>query len=264
MREMMLSRGKDVQFTFDANGFAATEILPGHSENLQIFRCVLKAGHTWYPELFSLEDKVQIFAFITPYDGLHYNGYFTTNEAAYNIEGYTTFIPEFDKDKNICIHAGVNDLQFYRFLGKFNEWDQARYKYQHYSLPNTRNFVKNGVQYTEEFTGMAGSNLRQYIQVEGKSLGRWSMGYNVGEGPTFIGTHTHSDVEQWYFILPGSSFTYTADKGDVELEEYDLTYTDMGVPHGSKARADQKIDYFWIELCTNGYEHTSIKGKPAT
>ena len=82
MREMMHFKGKDLQFNFDENGFAAMEILPGPSEDLQIFHCVLKAGCTWVPELFSLEEKVQIFAFITPYDGLHYNGYFTTNEAA--------------------------------------------------------------------------------------------------------------------------------------------------------------------------------------
>ena len=117
---------------------------------------------------------------------------------------------------------------------------------------------KDGVRYTEGFTGDAGSNLRSHLLLEGRQLGRYSMGYNVGEGPSFVGTHTHDVVEQWYFVLQDSSFTYTADQGDVEMEAYDVSYTDRGVPHGSKARADQKINYFWVELATEGYPEVAI------
>ena len=65
-------------------------------------------------------------------------------------------------------------------------------------------------------------------------------------------------VEQWYFILQDSSFTYTADKGPVAMEPYDITYTDRGVPHGSKAEADENINYFWVELATDGYPEVDV------
>ena len=41
MKQMQLARGKDVTFQFE-NGLAQTEILAGCSEDLRIFRCVLK------------------------------------------------------------------------------------------------------------------------------------------------------------------------------------------------------------------------------
>ena len=58
MKQMQLARGKDVTFQFE-NGLAQTEILAGCSEDLRIFRCVLKKGHVWKPELFSITDKIQ-------------------------------------------------------------------------------------------------------------------------------------------------------------------------------------------------------------
>ena len=64
MKQMQLARGKDVTFQFE-NGLAQTEILAGCSEDLRIFRCVLKKGHVWKPELFSITDKIQFFAFIS-------------------------------------------------------------------------------------------------------------------------------------------------------------------------------------------------------
>ena len=44
MKQMQLAKGKDVTFQFE-NGLAQTEILAGCSEDLRIFRCVLKKGH---------------------------------------------------------------------------------------------------------------------------------------------------------------------------------------------------------------------------
>ena len=250
MKQMQLARGKDVTFQFE-NGLAQTEILAGCSEDFRIFRCVLIKGDVWKTELFSITDKIQFFAFISA------SGYVLTTDRSYNIDDRAVFCPDFDKDPGIEIHAGAEDLEFYRYIGVMNDWDIRRFKLQHIVLPRFRLF-KDGVRYTEGFTGDAGSNLRSHLLLEGRQLGRYSMGYNVGEGPSFVGTHTHDVVEQWYFVLQDSSFTYTADQGDVEMEAYDVSYTDRGVPHGSKARADQKINYFWVELATEGYPEVAI------
>ena len=64
MKQMQLAKGKDVQFNF-VDGLARTEILPGCSKDLRIFRGVLKKGCVWKPELYSITDKIQFFAFIS-------------------------------------------------------------------------------------------------------------------------------------------------------------------------------------------------------
>ena len=60
-------------------------------------------------------------------------------------------------------------------------------------------------------------------------------------------------MEQWYFVLEGSSFTYITKDGEFEVNEGDITHTAQGTPHGSKSGEGQNIDYIWIELATNGY-----------
>ena len=81
------------------------------------------------------------------------------------------------------------------------------------------------------------------------------MGWNCGEGPTFIGTHVHEDLLQWYLNMPGSSFTYHAAEETVNVESGDITFTEIGSPHGSEAPEGQCIDYVWFELAINGYIH---------
>ena len=252
MREMVILKGKDVKFEFGANGLARTKLDSVCSSDLTIYRCVLKAGCVYKPQLFSMYDSIQFFAF------LNATGYVNTTNRAYNIDDRACFCPNFDRDPNIEIHAGKEDLEFYQYIGVMDEWDIGRFKLQHIVLPWFRLFRDGCIEYTEGFTGDAGSNLRSILQMPGRQVGRYSMGYNFGKGPTFVGTHTHDVVEQWYFILQDSSFTYTADKGPIAMEPYDITYTDRGVPHGSKADENENINYFWVELATDGYPEVAV------
>ena len=71
----------------------------------------------------------------------------------------------------------------------------------------------------------------------------------------FIGTHVHEDLLQWYLNMPGSSFTYHAGDETVSVESSDITFTEIGSPHGSEASEGQCIDYVWFELAINGYIH---------
>jgi hypothetical protein len=246
MRKMVFLNGDSVEFQFNKNGLARTKLDSVCSKDIEIFRCVLKSGCIYKPELFNKYDRIQFFAFLNP------TGYVLTTNRSYNIDDRAVFCPNFDFDPQIEIHSGKEDLEFYQFIGIMSEWDIGRFNWQHMVLPRFRLF-REGMEYTEGFTGDAGSNLRSFSLLEGQKLGRYSMGYNYGKGPSFVGTHTHEVVEQWYFILQDSSFTYTADQGPVELNPYDITYTDRGVPHGSKATALQNINYFWVELATDGY-----------
>ena len=71
-----------------------------------------------------------------------------------------------------------------------------------------------------------------------------------------MGTHIHNELEQWYIVLPGSEFTYYAERDGVREEihvtEGDITFTPHGSHHGSWCEEGEAYKYIWFELCTDG------------
>lgn len=228
------------------NGLSRQIIMEGACPDMEIYKCVLQAGEKWMPEVYSFGDRTQFFMFVTP------TGYVETRETAYNITDRAAFVPNYDEDRFV-IHAGKEDLEFWHFIGKQAKYDIDRMNYIHIELPRFRLF-KDAWRYTEGHTGGSGAKTKSHMVLEHRFLGRYSMGWNFGEGPTFIGEHVHMDLEQWYFMLPGSSMTYTAAGQEFDLVGGDVTYTEMGTPHGSVVNENQKFDYFWVELATDGYK----------
>ena len=100
--------------------------------------------------------------------------------------------------------------------------------------------------------GDAGSNIKSHMVLEHEYLGRYSMA-GTGEGPTFIGTHVHEDLLQWYLNMPGSSFTYHAAEETVNVESGDITFTEIGSPHGSEAPEDSALT-----MCGLNWQSTVI------
>lgn len=244
MGKVSLQRKEDIKQNF-IDGLSRYELLAGATEEVKIFRCTLKAGTKWVPKQYAYGEKVQWFFFLNP------SGYVGTAECAYNITDKAIFIPDFDRAA-FYIQAGIDDLEFLHVEGKMNKMDLAMMNDCHIVLPRFR-FLKDAWRYTEGFTGDAGSNVKSHMVIEHEYFGRYSMGWNCGIGPTFIGEHVHEDLEQWYFVLEGSSFTYITKDGEFEVNEGDITHTAQGTPHGSKSGEGQNIDYIWIELATNGY-----------
>ena len=219
-------------------------MIPGATEEVKIFKCILRAGMKWDPPKFAYGEKVQWFFFLNP------SGYVTTPAVAHNIEDKAIFIPDFDRE-SFCIQAGEEDLEFLHIEGQMNKIDVAMRGDCHIVLPRFR-LLKESWRYTEGFTGNAGSNVKSHMVIEHEYFGRYSMGWNCGKGPTFIGEHVHNDLEQWYYMLDDSEFTYIAD-GEFEVHGGDMTHTAMGTSHGSRSKEGQNINYIWIELATNGY-----------
>ena len=219
-------------------GLSRVEVLAGTNEDMKIYRCTLKAHCDWTPEVYAYGDTTQFFAFFTA------SGYVLTDETAYNITDYAAFVTNYDAE-HFTIHAGAQDLEFWHFVGRMNERDMKRMDYIHFELPRFRLF-KDGWLYTEGFTGGIGSTCKSHHVLEHRFLGRYSMGWNIGDGPSVIGSHVHPDLEQWYFILPGGCMTYTAGDESVHVESDDVTYTTMGTDHGSSIAEGEKINYFWV------------------
>ena len=92
--------------------------------------------------------------------------------------------------------------------------------------------------------------------LEHRNLGRLSMGANFGTGPNYIGQHIHNELEQWYIMLPGASFTYTAENEKIHVQGGDITYTPHGSHHGSECADGEKFAYVWFEPVS--YTHLAL------
>lgn len=244
MSKIRLLKGGSIQPAFDKNGLSHQPMMENANAEAKLYECVLKAGCTWQPELFPFRKKIQMFFFTNE------TGYIQSETQVWKIE-QAVFVPDYDREA-ITIHAGKEDLHFLHIVGDLNDYDRATMERWCIKLPRYRNFHQC-VQYTEGFTGDAGSNVTSRLLVEGRGCGRWSMGWNNGEGPTFIGEHIHKHLVQWYYVLPDGFFTYIAGGAREDMGPGSLSYTEANTPHGSETPAGKKINYIWLELATNGY-----------
>lgn len=244
MENIRFMRAAQLRHSFE-NGLSRQPMLPEANAEAKIFDCVLKAGHTWQPPLYSRNEKLQIFFFKQG------AGYLTTQTQCWQIDRQCIFVPDFAAQA-VTITAGEEDLCFYHITARLNDYDRATMDNFCIKLPRFRTY-DDCVEYTEGFTGDAGSNIRSHLLIEGRACGRWSMGWNDGVGPNFIGQHIHPFLEQWYIVLPDGSFTYLADGQEVPLGPGDMSYTHENTYHGSSSQPGQKINYIWLELATNGY-----------
>ena len=238
---IQIQRSADIveQFT---NGLSRFEMLPGAYPEVQTYKCTLKAGAKWEPELYSFEDKIQIFFFAKG------TGYIGTPKCAYNITEYAVFVPYFDNEP-FFLQAGT-DLEFLHIVGKMDEYDKKHMNEYRITLPRFRT-MSDSWTYFEPFKG---PGVKAVMLLEHRALGRYSMGATLGKGPTFNGDHVHHDLEQWYYALPGSRFSYTADGEQIDVSGGDFTYITEGVYHASNAAEGDTFDYIWFELASKGYK----------
>lgn len=244
MSLIKLSRQSDVHHIFE-KGLSRQPVLVGEYSQAAFEKCAMKPGSIWMPTLHSVELKNQLFLFTKG------RGYITTPRRAFNITETSVFVPEFDREV-FEIHASVDsptDLEFLHIEILMSSYDITCMKESRMTLPRFRG-LSEGWTYEEDFKG---PGTKSIILLEHRNLGRISMGATLGLGPSFVGQHIHNELEQWYYALPGSSFTYTAEGEEVHLSGGDLSYTAHGSHHGSKAVEGEKFDYIWFELCENGY-----------
>lgn len=244
MSLIKVHRQSDLKHEFK-DGVSRQNVLVGEYSQASFEKCAIKAGSKWAPELFEFGEKVQIFIFTKG------KGYITTPRKSFEINEITVFVPEFDVEEFVitCSSDSSSDLEFLRIQGLMSDYDVEDMSNSRMTLPRFRT-VSQAWTYEEPFKGPGTTSC---MLIEHRNLGRFSMGATLGQGPTFVGNHIHNELEQWYFALPGSSFTYTAEDESIEIYEGDLTYTVHGSVHGSTAKEGQQFDYIWFELCEDGY-----------
>ena len=178
-------------------------------------------------------------------------GYIVTPRRVFNITEVSVFVPDFDKEQFTfhCAADAKECMEIVHFVTELNDYDKTCLKEAHLTLPRFRG-VSQAWHYKEDFTG---ADIQQMMMIEHRNLGRLSMGANFGTGPNYIGQHIHNELEQWYIMLPGASFTYTAEDEKIHVEGGDITFTPHGSHHGSECAEGERFAYVWFELCENGY-----------
>ncbi|NLC40764.1 MAG: cupin domain-containing protein [Clostridiaceae bacterium] len=239
-----ISRGSETEHVYE-NGISRIPILVGEYEDAAFERVSLQAGAEWTPEIYKLTENNQVFLFTSG------KGYIRTPRQAYIINEVSVFVPEFDVEQFSikCALDSKETLEILHIVTEVNDYDKTTLVESRMALPRFRG-VSEAWQYTEDFTG---SDIVQKMMLEHRNLGRLSMGANFGSGPNYIGQHIHNELQQWYIVLPGASFTYTAGDETVHLQAGDVTYTRSGFSHGSECAEGEKFAYIWFELCTDGY-----------
>lgn len=244
MALIKVAREADLRRHF-VDGLSRQAVLVGEYAAASFEKCALKAGAVWAPPLYAMEERQQLFLFSKG------AGYITTPRRAFNITEVSVFVPEFDSE-SFEIHAASDSpgpLEFLHIETLMSDYDKKCMREARMTLPRFRGLSECWT-YEENFKGPGTKSL---MLIEHRNLGRVSMGATLGRGPSFVGEHIHNELEQWYYALPGSSFTYFAGDEEVRLNGGDLSYTRHGSKHGSKTADGERFDYVWFELCENGY-----------
>lgn len=244
MSLIQVARYSDVKYDFK-DGYACVPVLEGAFDQARFAHCALQSGHSITPDVYSVTEHNQLFIFTKG------KGYVTTPRQAWNVTEPGVFVPEFDSERFTitCSADSKQPLEFLHIVTELNDYDKTCLREAHMSLPRFRG-VSEAWHYKEDFTG---ADIQQMMMLEHRNLGRLSMGANFGTGPNYIGQHIHNELEQWYIMLPGASFTYTAENEKVHVQGGDITYTPHGSHHGSECAEGEKFAYVWFELCENGY-----------
>jgi mannose-6-phosphate isomerase-like protein (cupin superfamily) len=227
------------------DGLSRFPVLVGEYAQAAFEKCALRPGCAWEPERYPVERHNQLFVFTRG------TGYITTPRQAFNITEVGVFVPEFDVEpfRLVASADSPGDLEFLHIVTDMSPYDITCMRESRMTLPRFRG-LSQAWTYEEDFKG---PGTRSLMLLEHRNLGRLSMGATLGRGPSFVGQHIHNELEQWYYALPGSSFTYTAEGEEVHLTGGDLTYTRHGSRHGSRAAEGETFDYIWFELCADGY-----------
>lgn len=241
MSNIQFHKSCEYKKEFNEAGLSRQGILVGAYKDVAIFKCTLKPGASYSPELFDRMEKVQILLFS---DGI---GSVTVGKKSFAINEVAVFVPRFNEE-TFTIQAET-ELNFLQIIANTSDYDRQDMSECHIALPRFRP-ISQAWMYEENFKT---PDTRSYTLIEHRYFGRLSMGAVFGSGPDTVGQHIHNELEQWYYALPGAKFTYQVSGEEIPFEEGDLSYTPHGNYHGTSCKEGDSFDYIWFELCEAGY-----------
>ena len=234
MSVIAVTKKKDLVFKSNGKGFSSAEALRGAYDDVVMKSCKLQAGSEHAPEVST--KKLQIFFFTKG------SGYIARPGTAHNITEQAVFVPLLDTER-FSIRAG-EDLEFVEILATLTAEDALKKGTMRMTLPHFR-LHRDCDRYEEDFKG---PGMVSRAILHHRMLGRSSMGSVYAAGPNVNGEHSHEDLEQFFFGLDGTRFTFNADGESVVVEEGDFTHIPKKAAHSMKAEKGALMSYVWYEI----------------
>lgn len=227
---------KKEEMVFEAlgNGISRAEMLPGMVEGVNTWKCQVKAGTV--VELETFGNRTQIYYFTKG------EGFIVTPKKAFNVEEPSVFIPNMDCETNE-LHA-VTDMEFLQLACTMLPEDYEKFNSWHITLPRF-NPVSQSIQYIE---GFRPEGIKAYSILDTDFLARMTMGAIIGEGPNAAMPHSHPNLYQWYYGMPGTRFLYRAAGEEIELHEGDWAFIPTDIEHAIEVRDGEYVNYVWFEI----------------
>lgn len=236
---MFFVKSNSIPYEFH-DGFAQTELFEGSHAAVHLFKCVLKAGTIFKPELYS--DKYQVFAFI---DG---TGAVLSPSNVYAIKEESVYVPNFDKE-TVELHAAT-DLVFMRYIVDFTEIDFVAMESFRMVYPYFMNF-KDCPDYTQDCKG---DKTYSKMLIQPGRCGRIFMGLcetEISDAIEGTAEYGHPAVDQWNCILKGSDIRAAIKDEHFEQHFGDVSYIVAGDDHSCICMPGKLCRYFWLEWYTN-------------
>ncbi len=232
-----LVRDEELRKSFDENGFAMCELLPGtYDGGIRNYKCFLKAGCEVAPRLSRDDTVLLMFG--------KGKGYITSAHAAHNITEPAFYAPDFDKEP-YTVHA-VEDMEFVLSEVRLNEDDRKKIDEGHIRLPFFR-LYSEGTVYDQDCKG---PNTTSWLIFGPEQLGRIMVGVvrAKGEGTREKG---HPSVEQWNYCLGNANFKLQVDsEPEVAHKAGEWSYIPAGRDHALVADPGEEVFYVWYEHFT--------------
>ena len=217
-----------------SSGIERAELLPGRVSGVKTFVCRVKAGAI--VELESYEQTTVLYYFTAG------EGYVTTQKKAFPINEPSLFVPEMAPARQ-QLHAAT-DMEYLQLTCDMIEQDKEQWAHWHGKLPY---FVplKNCIEYTEGFRPEA---IHAYSILDTHWVTRMTMGAIIGKGPNKAEPHSHDNLYQWYYGMPGTKFTYIAGGESIVLSEGDFAFIPTHIDHAIEIEPGENVNYVWFEI----------------
>lgn len=234
MAVIKYQKKEDMIFETMKDGMERTEMLPGMVEGVHTYKCKIKAGAVI--ALKALKDQTEIFYFTKG------EGYITTPKKAFNINEPSLFIPNMDKEVN-TLHAAT-DMEFIQMTCVMLPEDHEQFEHWHIALPRFCP-LSSCIEYVE---GFRPEGIKAYSILDTHFLTRMTVGAIIGKGPNKADPHSHDNLYQWYYGMPGTRFLYRAEDEEIELMDGDWAFIPTDVSHAIEIKENENVNYVWFEI----------------
>ena len=75
-----------------------------------------------------------------------------------------------------------------------------------------------------------------------------TMGAIIGQGPNEAAPHSHDNLYQWYYGMPGTEFIYCAGNEKITLHEGDFAFIPTKIQHAIQIMEGASVNYVWFEI----------------